>query len=91
MNGSDDDQQDEEFALGFPENLDKAEEHEKIEGRIEEEAVALVEEIIEERFNPLDERQRQPGLFDRLGLFRRQRAFIDGEGRDRAVHRVNGE
>lgn len=69
-----------EFFFSLSECLDQTEKSKKVEGRIEEESVPLIEEVIEERVYAKQQRDVEDDLFEVLHNFRCEHAFVNGDG-----------
>ena len=67
----------------------KPQEGEKIERRVEEESIPLVEEIIQKSFHAGPERNVEESLFESFCPVWRHHPFVDGEGRECPVEAIN--
>jgi hypothetical protein len=77
-----------EIAPAAAKDFHQAEKGKRIERRIEEKAVALVKEIIEEGVDPGPQRNGQYSLLEGFGPLGCHDAFIDSHGRESAVQVV---
>lgn len=77
--GSRDKEQDQKISFRFPEDLNKSQESEDIEGRVEQKAVSLVEKIIEKCVEPHGQRRAQSRVFKSLQPFRGEDSLIYGD------------
>ena len=74
--GSRDKEQDQKISFRSPEDLNKSQESEDIEGRVEQKAISLVEKIIEKGVEPHGQRCAQSRYFKSLQPFRGEDSFI---------------
>jgi len=83
--GQGDDEQGGQVPLRPPEGLHHPGKDEEKPGAVEEKAVPLVEEIVEERIDPQGKRDPQDHLPEGPDLLRCQHALVDGHGQDGPV------
>jgi hypothetical protein len=80
--GQGDDKEGDNIFFRPSEKFRQTQKHEEIQGGIQEQAVPLVQEVIEKRVCPRPWRNAEDSLLESLGPFRRYRAFIDRKRRD---------
>jgi len=80
---------DHKFLFGFSESFHKSENGKKVKGRIEEQSVPLIEEVVEQGVDTEKQRNFEDGLLESLDFFRCEHAFINGDGIVGSVESMN--